>query len=104
MKLTHVETLLALAECGSVRAAAARRRRELHRAREVGFGARVVADVEEDRALVHPRRGEPRVELDGAREVLEGFECGIGVSNFSEIAPGDRVEVFEIQKKARKLE
>ncbi len=41
---------------------------------------------------------------DDAREVLEGFECGIGVSNFDEIAPGDRVEVFEIQKKARKLE
>lgn len=41
---------------------------------------------------------------DDAREVLEGFECGIGVSNFQEILPGDRVEVFEIQKKARKLE
>ncbi|PIU39986.1 MAG: translation initiation factor IF-2 [Candidatus Omnitrophica bacterium CG07_land_8_20_14_0_80_50_8] len=41
---------------------------------------------------------------DDAREVLEGFECGIGVSNFNEILPGDRVEVYEIQKKARKLE
>ncbi|OIO38922.1 MAG: hypothetical protein AUJ71_01845 [Candidatus Omnitrophica bacterium CG1_02_49_16] len=41
---------------------------------------------------------------DDAREVLEGFECGIGVSNFDEILPGDRVEVYEIQKKARKLE
>ena len=41
---------------------------------------------------------------DDAREVLEGFECGIGVSNFDEILAGDRVEVYEIQKKARKLE
>ena len=41
---------------------------------------------------------------DDAREVLEGFECGIGVSNFDEILPADRIEVFEIQKKARKLE
>ncbi len=41
---------------------------------------------------------------DDAREVLEGFECGIGVSNFDEILAGDRIEVFEIQKKARKLE
>ena len=41
---------------------------------------------------------------DDAREVLEGFECGIGVSNFDEIAASDRIEVFEIQKKARKLE
>ncbi len=41
---------------------------------------------------------------DDAREVLEGFECGIGVSNFDEVLAGDRIEVFEIQKKARKLE
>ena len=41
---------------------------------------------------------------DDAREVLEGFECGIGVSNFDDILVGDRIEVFEIQKKARKLE
>ena len=41
---------------------------------------------------------------DDAREVLEGFECGIGVSNFDEIMVGDRIEVFEIQKKERKLE
>ncbi len=41
---------------------------------------------------------------DDVREVLEGFECGIGVSNFDEILAGDRIEVYEIQKKARKLE
>ena len=41
---------------------------------------------------------------DDAREVLEGFECGIGVSNFDELVAGDRIEVFEVQKKARKLE
>ncbi len=41
---------------------------------------------------------------DDAREVLEGFECGIGVSNFEDILSGDRIEVYEIQKKARKLE
>jgi translation initiation factor IF-2 len=40
---------------------------------------------------------------DDAREVLEGFECGIGVSNFDELAAGDRIEVFEVQKLARKL-
>ncbi|MGH7198767.1 MAG: translation initiation factor IF-2, partial [Candidatus Omnitrophota bacterium] len=41
---------------------------------------------------------------DDAREVLEGFECGIGVSNFEELVAGDRIEVFEVQKLARKLE
>ncbi len=41
---------------------------------------------------------------DDAREVLEGFECGIGVSNFDEYLAGDRVETYEIQTKERKLE
>ncbi len=41
---------------------------------------------------------------DDAREVLEGYECGLGVSNFESIQAGDRVEVYEIQKTARKLE
>ena len=41
---------------------------------------------------------------DDAKEVLEGFECGIGVSKFDELLAGDRIEVYEIQKKARKLE
>ncbi len=41
---------------------------------------------------------------DDAREVLEGFECGIGVSGFDDLIVGDRIEAIEIQKKARKLE
>ena len=41
---------------------------------------------------------------DDAREVLEGYECGIGVSNFEELIIGDRIEAYEIQEKARKLE
>ncbi|MCG3176202.1 MAG: Translation initiation factor IF-2 [Candidatus Omnitrophica bacterium] len=41
---------------------------------------------------------------DDAREVLEGFECGIGVSGFDDILTGDRIEVFEVQQLARKLE
>ncbi len=41
---------------------------------------------------------------DDAREVLEGFECGIGVTNFDEYLVADRIEVFEQQKIARKLE
>lgn len=41
---------------------------------------------------------------DDAREVLEGFECGIGVSNFEDFVAGDRIEAYEVQKKERKLE
>ena len=57
--------------------------------------------IERTWGIVKDDAGNPE---DDAREVLEGFECGIGVSNFDEIAAGDRIEVFEIQKKARKLE
>jgi len=41
---------------------------------------------------------------DDVREVKEGFECGVGVSGFSDIQLGDIIEAYEIEKVARKLE
>jgi translation initiation factor IF-2 len=32
---------------------------------------------------------------DDAREVREGFECGIGLSDFQDLKPGDMIETFE---------
>lgn len=40
---------------------------------------------------------------DDAKEVKEGFECGIGLANFSDIKSGDIIEAFVIRKTARKL-
>ncbi|MBF0510729.1 MAG: translation initiation factor IF-2 [Candidatus Omnitrophica bacterium] len=40
---------------------------------------------------------------DDVKEVTEGFECGITVSNFDTIAVGDIIEVFDIESIARKL-
>jgi translation initiation factor IF-2 len=40
---------------------------------------------------------------DDAREVREGFECGLSLKNFNEINEGDQLEVFEIQEVARTL-
>jgi translation initiation factor IF-2 len=40
---------------------------------------------------------------DDVKEVKEGFECGIGLANFSEIKPGDVIEAFTIKRTARKL-
>ncbi|MEI8218846.1 MAG: EF-Tu/IF-2/RF-3 family GTPase, partial [Elusimicrobiota bacterium] len=40
---------------------------------------------------------------DDAREVEKGFECGIGLENFSDIKTGDIIEVFIQEKIARKL-
>ena len=32
---------------------------------------------------------------EDAREVREGFECGIGLSDFQDLKPGDLIETFE---------
>ncbi|MDD2654800.1 MAG: translation initiation factor IF-2, partial [Candidatus Omnitrophica bacterium] len=40
---------------------------------------------------------------DDVREVEEGFECGLTLSNFDDYKQGDIVQVYEIEKIARKL-
>jgi translation initiation factor IF-2 len=41
---------------------------------------------------------------DDAREVKEGFECGLSLKNYNDINEGDQLEVFEIQEVARTLQ
>lgn len=41
---------------------------------------------------------------DDVREVQEGFECGIGVSEFQDFKVGDIIEAYRIEKIAKKLE
>ena len=41
---------------------------------------------------------------DDAKEIKEGFECGIGVDQFSKFKEGDVIVCFEIQSIKRKLE
>jgi len=40
-------------------------------------------------------------EKDDAREVREGFECGIKLAGFNDIKPGDLFEVYKIEEIAR---
>ncbi|MEN9892203.1 MAG: hypothetical protein RLY78_2498, partial [Pseudomonadota bacterium] len=40
---------------------------------------------------------------DDVREVKEGFECGIKLKNYNDIAEGDQLELFEIKEIARTL-
>ncbi|MHB9296022.1 Translation initiation factor IF-2 [Pillotina sp. SPG140] len=40
---------------------------------------------------------------DDAKEVLSGFECGVGVESFDNIQEQDQLEIFEIVEIARKL-
>ena len=38
---------------------------------------------------------------DDVREVREGFECGIGLSDFQDLKPGDLIETYELREIAR---
>jgi translation initiation factor IF-2 len=40
---------------------------------------------------------------DDVSEVRSGTECGIGVRNYNDVRPGDRIEVFETKEVAREL-
>ena len=40
---------------------------------------------------------------DDAREVREGFECGIGLSDFQDLKPGDIIETYDEREVARTL-
>jgi len=40
---------------------------------------------------------------EDAKEVKEGYECGIGLEGYSDIQVGDTIEVFEIAEIAKKL-
>jgi translation initiation factor IF-2 len=40
---------------------------------------------------------------DDAREVREGFECGIGIDGFADIREGDMIEAYEVEQVARSL-
>ena len=44
-----------------------------------------------------------RREKDDVREVKEGFECGIKLKNYNDIAEGDQLEFFEVKEVARTL-
>ena len=35
---------------------------------------------------------------DDVREVGNGTECGIGISNFNDVKPGDEIEVFSVEE------
>ncbi len=40
---------------------------------------------------------------DDVKEVLQGFECGIGIENYNDIKDGDIIEAFVMEETAREL-
>ncbi len=41
---------------------------------------------------------------DDAKEVAKGYECGIGIENYSDVKVGDKLEFFVIQEIKKKLD
>ncbi|MGL6043514.1 MAG: translation initiation factor IF-2, partial [Sandaracinobacteroides sp.] len=40
---------------------------------------------------------------DDVTQVEKGYECGIGLENFQDIAQGDSIETFEVEERLRQL-
>ena len=40
---------------------------------------------------------------DDAKEVREGFECGIAIANFNDVKVGDVIEAYHVEEVARTL-
>ena len=41
---------------------------------------------------------------EDAKEVKEGFECGIGIANFNDVKAGDVIETYQVEEVARTLD
>ena len=63
-------------------------------------GVRVIRDSV---VVYQGKLGSLRRFKDDVREVQQGYECGIGVENFSDIKTGDVIEAYAIDKIAAKL-
>jgi translation initiation factor IF-2 len=40
---------------------------------------------------------------DDARDVSSGLECGVGLQNYNDIKPGDRLEVYRLLEEKAEL-
>ena len=57
-----------------------------------------------DNTVVHEGAiGSLRRHKDEVREVRQGLECGVGIENYQDIKPGDRIEAFIVAQVAREL-
>jgi translation initiation factor IF-2 len=63
-------------------------------------GVRVIRDHV---VVYEGKLGSLRRFKDDVREVQQGYECGIGVENFSDVKPSDILEVYTVDKVAAKL-
>jgi translation initiation factor IF-2 len=58
-----------------------------------------------DHVVVYDGRvGSLRRFKDDVREVVSGYECGIGLENYQDVKPGDVLEAYETEQVARRLQ
>jgi translation initiation factor IF-2 len=57
-----------------------------------------------DHAVIHEGKiGSLKRFKEDVREVAAGYECGIGLEGFNDVKPGDVIEVYELEKVARRI-
>ena len=59
--------------------------------------------VRDGRVVWEGKVGSLRRFKDDAREVLAGYECGIGLENYNDVKPEDVIETYEMEAVLRKL-
>ncbi len=59
--------------------------------------------IRDSRVVWEGKIGSLRRFKDDVREVLSGYECGIGLENYGDVKPGDVIEAFELEAVSRKL-
>ncbi len=60
--------------------------------------------VVRDQVMIYEGKiGSLRRFKDDAREVQQGYECGIGVENFNDLKVGDVLEAYVLEEEATKL-
>ena len=65
-----------------------------------GAQARLLRD---NRIIVTGKLSSLKRFKDDAKEVAQGYECGMGIENFNDIKPGDVIEAFMIEMIAQEL-
>ncbi len=69
---------------------------------KISRGSRVRL-VRDSRVVWEGKVGSLRRFKDDVREVVSGYECGIGLENYGDVKPGDIIEAFELEAISRKL-
>lgn len=53
--------------------------------------------LRESRIIFEGKMGSLKRFKDDAKEVAQGFECGIGIENYNDLKPGDLIEAYQIE-------